>query len=184
MIQEPGLSYLIDWRNFYILISTAAATLIGLTFVATTLLAGMNRHISTINAGISAFNTPTVVHFCAVFLIGVIMVAPWANLLFLRIVLCIVGLCGVIYLFFIAQKMRNIPNRITPINDWLLYMAFPLVGYVVLVFAAIVMPSNPATILYFIGLATLVLLFIGIRDAWDLVTYLVIERSHPGKQVK
>jgi hypothetical protein len=48
------------------LMGTAAATLTGLMFVATTLFAGLNAHVEIANAGISAFNTPTVVQFCAV----------------------------------------------------------------------------------------------------------------------
>ena len=181
MIQEPGMSYLIDWRNFYMLISTAAATLTGLMFVSTTLIAGMDRHISTMNAGITAFNTPTVVHFCAVLMIGGIFVAPWQNLLFVRILLALLGLGGVIYLIVVGQKMKNIPQRRRPLRDWFWYMILPLIAYIVLTIVALMLSINSMLSFYCISLVTLGLLFTGIRNAWDLATYLVIERSHSGK---
>lgn len=58
MIQEASLPFLTNWQNFYMIIGSAAATLTGLMFVATTLIAGLERHVSTLDAGISAFNTP------------------------------------------------------------------------------------------------------------------------------
>jgi len=77
MIQGSELPFLSSWQNFYLLLGTAAATLAGLMFVVTALLAGHDRHEETLNAGISAFNTPTVVHFCAVLLIAGILSASW-----------------------------------------------------------------------------------------------------------
>ena len=68
MMQGSELPLLSSWQNFYILISTAAATLTGLMIVATMLIAGIETHAATLNAGISAFSAPTVSHFCAVLL--------------------------------------------------------------------------------------------------------------------
>ncbi|MGE5224115.1 MAG: hypothetical protein ACM3PY_16870, partial [Omnitrophica WOR_2 bacterium] len=72
-MQGAGLPYLTNWQNFYIIIGSAAATLTGLMFVVVTLMASIETHVSTLNAGISAFNTPTIVHFCAVLLIAGIL---------------------------------------------------------------------------------------------------------------
>ena len=41
MIQGSELPFLSNWQNFYMIIGTAAATLTGLMFVATTLIAGV-----------------------------------------------------------------------------------------------------------------------------------------------
>ncbi len=76
MPPAPELALLRDWQNFYMMIGTAAATLTGLMFVATSLAAGIERDPSSLDAGISAFNTPTVVHFGAVLLIAAILSAP------------------------------------------------------------------------------------------------------------
>ena len=81
MIQGSELPLLSNWQNFYMILGTAVATLTGLIFVVTTLLAGIDRHDETLYAGISAFNTPIVVHFCAVLLIVGILQRALASLL-------------------------------------------------------------------------------------------------------
>ena len=62
------------WHDFYVLIGTAAATLIGLMFVAASISASYmtEKH----QAGIQSFYTPTVVHFATVLITCVVLVAP------------------------------------------------------------------------------------------------------------
>jgi len=178
MIQGSELPFLSNWQNFYMLIGTAAATLTGLMFVVTTLIAGIETHVSTLNAGISAFNTPTVVHFCAVLLIAGILSAPWQAFSNVSVLLGLLGLGMVLYLIIIMRRMRQVPHYQAPLKDCLWYMAFPLIAYIVLIVAAMALPANPALVLYIISAAMVVILFLGIHNAWDLVTYLAIERSH------
>ncbi len=179
MMQEAGLPFLTSWENFYIIVGSAAATLTGLMFVVITLLAGIESQLPTLNAGVSAFNTPTVVHFCAVLLIAGILSAPWQAFSNLGLLLSLSGLGGVIYLIIVIQRMRHVPGYQTPLRDWLWYVAFPLISYLVLMIAAIALPANPAFALYIISAVMLTLLFIGIHNAWDLVTFLAVDRSHP-----
>ncbi len=178
-MQESGLLFLTNWQNFYMIIGTAAATLTGLMFIVITLIAGIDVHVPTTNAGVSAFNTPTVVHFCSVLLLAVILSAPWQAFVSIRLVLGLLGLGEVIYLITVIRRMRGIPGYQTPLRDWLWYGAIPLSAYILLFVAAAVLPSNPAPALNIIGLAMIVLLFTGIRNAWDLLTYLAIDRAHP-----
>jgi hypothetical protein len=55
----------------------------------------------------------------------------------------------------------------------------PLVSYAFLLVAAIVLLSQPVPALFVIAAVTMLLLFIGIHNAWDVVTYTTIERSEP-----
>ncbi|TLN01157.1 hypothetical protein FDZ74_15980, partial [bacterium] len=176
MNQVTGIAVLDLWKNFYMVIGTAAATLTGLMFIVTTLLAGVRRYVATIDAGMSAFGTPTVVHFCTVLLIAGILSAPWQAFLSLSLLLGSTGVAGAIYLIVVLEQMRHIPSYQTQAKDWLWYLAFPLLAYLVLITGAVALPVNPGLVLYFISAATVFLLFIGIRNAWDLVTYLAIER--------
>ena len=179
MIQGSELALLSNWQNFYMIIGTAAATLTGLMFVATTLIVGIDTHVETLNAGVSAYNTPTVVHFCAVLLLAGILSAPWQAFLSVSLVLGLLGLGLALYTIIIMRRMRRIPHYQNTLEDWLWYMGFPLTAYLALILAAIVLLSNPALALYIISAAMLVLLFTGIRNAWDLVTFLAVERSRP-----
>lgn len=44
--------------------------------------------------------------------------------------------------------------------------------------AAFVLPRNPSLALYLVGSAMMLLLLVGIRNAWDMVTFLAVERAH------
>lgn len=79
MMQGPEVSLLSNWQNFHMLMGTAVATVTGLMFVATCLVAGIETHVPAANAGKSAFNTPTVVQFGAVLLLAGILSAPWQS---------------------------------------------------------------------------------------------------------
>ena len=65
------------------------------------------------------------------------------------------------------------------LEDWLWHTVFPLVSYTALLVAALLLPGNPAPALFVIAAATVLLLFIGIHNAWDNVTYIAIEFSEP-----
>ena len=178
MIQGSELPFLSDWQNFYTIMGTAAATLTGLMFVVTTLIAGLDAHLSTLNAAVSAFNTPTVVHFGAVLMLAGILSAPWQTFSSLSLLLGLLALGMVVYSIIVLRRMRRVPNYQSTLEDWLWYMAFPLLAHVLLIVAAFVLPKNPSSALYIVGSAMLLLLLVGIRNAWDMVTFLAVERAH------
>jgi len=178
MIQGPELSILSNWQNFYMIIGTAAATLTGLMFVVTTLIAGIDTHVATLNAAVSAFNTPIVVHFCAVLLLAGIFSAPWQTFSSLSLILGMLSLGMVIYSIIVMRRMRRVPHYQSTLEDWLWYLAFPLLAHILLIIAAFVLSENAGSALYLVASAMIVLLLTGIRNAWDMVTFLAVERSH------
>lgn len=182
MQQGSELILLSQWQNFYMLVGTAAATLTGLMFVTTTILAGIDTHVPTANAGIAAFNTPTVVQFAVVLLLAGVLSAPWQTFSSLSLLLRLVGLGLVIYSIIVLRRMMRMPHYQSTLEDWLWYLALPLLAQVLLIIAAFMLPKNPSPALYIIGLAMLLLLLIGIRNAWDNVTFLAVERAHSGNK--
>jgi hypothetical protein len=114
-----------------------------------------------------------------VLLLTAILSAPWPAVASVSLVLGLAGLAGVVYLLIVIRRMRRVPGYHTPLKDWLWYAAFPLIAYIILMAAALALPANPAPVLYIFSAVMLVLLFIGIHNAWDLVTYLAVERAHP-----
>ena len=178
MIQGSELPFLSQWQNFYMIIGTAAATLTGLMFVVTTLIAGIDAHLSTLNAAVSAFNTPTVVQFATVLLLAGLLSAPWQTVSSLSLLLGLVGLGMVLYSIIVLRRMRQVPHYQSTLEDWLWYLAFPLLAHVSLIVAAFVLPANPAPGLYIVGAGMILLLLAGVRNAWDMVTFLAVERAH------
>ncbi len=177
-MQGSELPLLSNWQNFYMLIGTAAATLTGLMFVVTTLIAGIDANLSTLNAGVSAFNTPTVVQFGAVLLLAGILSAPWQTFSSLSLLLGLSGLGMVFYSIIVLRRLRRVPHYQSTLEDWLWYLVLPLLAHVLLIVAAFMLPKNPSPALYIVAGAMLLLLLVGIRNAWDNVTFLAVERAH------
>jgi hypothetical protein len=178
-MQQTGVAMLATWQTFYVILGSAAATLTGLMFIVITLMAGARIRVSTAYLGISAFNTPTVVHFCAVLLIAAILCVPWQALWNVSLVLGLSAVGGVVYVVTTVPQMRRMTDYQPKVNDWVWYFSIPLILYAALVVAALVLPGNPVLALYAIGATTVLFLFTGIHNAWDLVTYLAVELSHP-----
>ena len=83
------------------------------------------------------------------------------------------GLSGVAYIITVARKMRVQTAYEPEFGDWLYYALLPLAAYAILALSAFTALSLTREALFGIGAAALLLLFIGIHNAWDSVTYLV-----------
>ncbi len=146
-------------------------------FVVITLIAGAQVQRS--SGSVAAFGTPTVVHFGAALLVAAILSAPWQALWNASLLLGLCGLGGVTYVGIVIRRARRQTDYQPVLEDWLWHAVFPLVSYTALVVAAILLPGNPVPTLFVIGAVTVLLLFIGIHNAWDLVTYTAFEHSQP-----
>ena len=177
IVQEAAVSPLAAWQNFYVIIGTSAASLTGLMFVVITLLARTREPRA--SEAVAAFSTPNVVHFCLALLVAAILSAPWQVLWPVSLLLGLVGLGGVTYVVIVLRRARRQTSYQPVLEDWLWHTVFPLVSYTALIVAAMLLPGHPAPALFVIGAVTLLLLFIGIHNAWDTVTYIALERSQP-----
>jgi hypothetical protein len=174
---EAAVSLLAPWATFYTIIGSSAAALTGLMFVVITLVTGARIRRS--GEGIAAFSTPSIVHFCVALAVAAILSAPWHVLWHAGLLLGLTGLGGVAYSVVVVRHMRRQTAYRPVLEDWSWHVIFPLVSYVALVVAAILLSSNPETTLFLIGATTVLLLFIGIHNAWDNVTYIVVEHIQP-----
>jgi hypothetical protein len=179
IMQGSAMSPLTAWENFYVIVGSSAGALTGLTFVAVTLVAGLQQQRA--GGAIAAFTAPTVVQFGAVLLVSAILSAPWPALSPLALLLGLSGLAGVLYTALVVRRLRRLDQNVYELvpEDWLWYAACPLVAYTALLAAAILLPFGPGPALFATGGVLLLLLFVGIRNAWDIVTYIVVERLAP-----
>src|SRR5438132_10282219 len=97
MIEEAAraLTVLKEWESFYVIVGSSGAALTGLQFVVMALIAGSARRRTP--REISAFATPTVMHFCAVLLLSAIVSAPWHALSNVAVAMGVCGFAGVVY---------------------------------------------------------------------------------------
>ena len=173
------MSPLTTWQNFYTIIGSAAATLTGLMFVVVTLIAGVRLRMSSPSEAFATFNTPNVVHFCAALLVAAILSAPWQALWPAGLLLGLSGLGGMIYVVIVLRRARRQTDYQPVLEDWLFHTILPLVSYTALLVAAMLLPGHAAPALFVIAAGTVLLLFIGIHNAWDNVIYIAFDLSRP-----
>jgi hypothetical protein len=167
-----SIAVLKAWESFYVIVGSSGAALTGLQFVVMALVAEIPGRGS--SREIAAFGTPTVVHFCAVLFISAVLSAPWQTLSGPAIVLGISGVLGVAYAVVVVIRTRRQDGYKPVLEDWLFHVLFPFLSYATLLGAALALQRHPMPALFSVGTASLLLLFIGIHNSWDTVTYITV----------
>jgi len=89
----------------------------------------------------------------------------------------VAGLIGIAYIIVIALGIRK-QNTYKPFfEDWLFHVLLPLAAYATLTVSALATRVYVREAPFGVAAAALLLLFIGIHDAWDIVTYHVFARK-------
>jgi hypothetical protein len=178
-MDSPLLS---GWDNFYVIVGSAAGGLTGLTFVVIALISDARRVRP---AGIAGFVTPTIVHFCSVLGLAAYMAIPHQGVLTLSLGLAAGGIAGIVYGASIQQKIGGQSPEYTPVvEDWAFNVILPMLSYLGLVALAALLWSHPAAALYGVALVALVLLFVGIHNAWDIAVWMTLSRDREAKKTE
>jgi hypothetical protein len=121
----------------------------------------------------AAFGTPTIVHFSAALLLSAILVAPWQTITIGAIAPEIIGVIGALCVIVVARRIHVQRAYEPEFEDWIFHALLPFTAYGILAAAAFLIGRYPRDGLFGVGGGTLLLLFIGIHNAWDSVAYLV-----------
>jgi len=163
------MSELAKWDSFYVIVGSAAGALIGLQFVVLTLIA--QRPALRVAAAGPAFATPTIVHFGTALLLSAVLMVPWRSVIPASAVLGLIGCAGVVYALVVARRIRVQAVYRPQLEDWVFHALLPLAAYAMLAGAAFAAPSHTRDALFAVGGAALALLFAGIHNAWDSISY-------------
>ncbi len=166
------MTALSDWSSFYAIVGSAAGTLIGLQFVVMTLVAANPPRYA--REGSAAYSTPTIVHFGASLLLSAGAHVPWPNLACLTRFWSALGVAGMVYTLVVARRMRRTLAYRPDLEDWTFHAALPLACYAALAAAMSASSAHVQQALFGVGGATLLLLFVGIHNAWDAVVHHVV----------
>jgi len=161
-----------SWESFYVIVGSSGAALTGLQFVVIALIADSRRRASF--SEVNAFGTPTVVHFCAALIVSAMLSAPWHTLSFVAILLGAIGVAGIGYLALVVRRARTQTGYKPVWEDWLWHTILPLAAYFGFAVSGAVLSSHTAGALFTVGGMSLLLLLIGIHNAWDTVTYIAV----------
>jgi hypothetical protein len=168
------------WDNFYYLIGSASAGLIGLLFVVMTLTAGRER--SRILRGAGLYMTPTIVHFGVVLAISAIAMAPALPPVPRGAAFGLFALCGLAASTRGCLGIARLQTAAEPPHwsDLWCYGLAPVamyLGLTAVIAAAFWERSSWAP--YAMAGLLLLLLLLGIRNAWDLVTWMTPGPPNP-----
>jgi hypothetical protein len=169
-----ALAQLADWSNFYVITGSAAAGLTGLTFVVIALASEAGRVDP---VGLNTFITPTIVHFGTVLALAAFMCVPHQTAFSMTLGLGAAGIGGLAYTGRITANVHHNLGKYVPVwEDWLWNVVLPFLSYGALCAAAVVVAHHPDGALYAAGGASVMLLFVGIHNAWDIAVWMSLRK--------
>jgi len=173
-------SLLAEWDNFYVITGSASAGLAGLTFVVIALSAESRR----VNfPGLRAFVTPTIVHFGAVLALAAYLSMPHQSRMSLSAAFGAGGLAGLLYVIQTAVGIRHVEGDYVPVReDWIWNVVLPAIVYAALFAAAFLIWSRPAPCMYVVAAVSVLLMFIGIHNAWDVAVWNTVRRQDDARR--
>lgn len=174
-MSDPAVAALGGWSTFYTMLGSSAAALIGLMFVVIGLVMGTAPRQAH-RDGIAVFSTPTVVHLGAVLLTSAVVLAPWPFHRTPVALIALTGLAGLAYTGRLIARTRTLRVYQADLEDWLWYNILPLLGYGSLCVGGLFAFRFPGRALFVVAGGAVLLIFIAIRNAWDIVTYIATER--------
>lgn len=74
-----------------------------------------------------------------------------------------------------AYGMKRMPSYSADAEDWIWHTLLPLFSYGAILGGAITLSAFSAQALFAIGGAAVLMIFIGIHNAWDIVTFIAID---------
>jgi hypothetical protein len=166
-----------DWESFYLLVGSAAAALIGLLFVVATLTVSIDRKSA--ERGDKLFMTPIVFHLCGIVVLSSLALAPTLTPAAFGIVCALVAVAGFAYGAMVTFGIVTVGDPPTHWSDKWYYGAGPTLAYVALAIIAAAMLRNRGWAVNGVATVIVFLLLLGIRNAWDLVTYLAPKQANP-----
>jgi hypothetical protein len=164
------------WTNFYVLISAAAATLIGLLFAVITFSA--ERMVEDGTAKIRMYLTPTVLYFASALFLAALLTFPNHTRLSASLCICLVGVASLVYSGSFLMGRRH-KKKYYGLQDRIVYAMLPAAAYGLHVFRGVLFFRDPQRGLTLVAAGMLSLLALAIRNSWAIVVDVV---SHPRGQ--
>ncbi len=166
---ETWLQQLHQWHEFYVLVGTAAAALTGLMFVVVSI--GPQVIATRGSSGVRAFVTPVMVHFTSVLVVSALMIVPLMTPGILAVLLALGSLGVLIYIFATGVHGQWRQGKLGR-DDWIGYIGLPILSYLVILGSAVAIWREAASGFVLVAAAAILLLIVGIRNAWDLVIWM------------
>ena len=166
---------LASWHEFYILLGTAAATLVGLLFVAATVGAGVFSPDR--GAPVRVFLSATLLHFAGILIACLIVLVPVQSWASLGGMIGACGLFGLVYYGLTWRDMRAdglLAN--IDLEDRIWYALAPAFGYLCETITGAALAARVMLAIEALAATIGFLLIVGIHNAWDITVWVMTRR--------
>ncbi len=168
-MHEAWTHQLETWHEFYLLIGTAGVTLTGLLFVVVSL--GPRMVAERRAAGVRAFMSPNAFFFATTLVVSAVFMVPDLPAVAIGTFLCLGAVASLGYLAYTKAHQQWRDSKL-PLLDWIWFVGLPITAYVLLLLCGIGLLLQVALSMHGTAVALILLLVIGIRNAWDLVIWI------------
>jgi len=173
MLRDSVGPLLEHWKEFYLLIGTAAAALVALLFVAASV--GVGLLAMEPDGPTRTYVSPVAFHFTSALFVSAVALVPSHTVLTLGALVGLNGAAGTIYSAFVLRRLFT--DNIADTADRFCYGILPLVAYVAGLWAACLIFYRSVHAPEFLAATVVVLLIVNIRNAWDLMMSLSRRRA-------
>ena len=164
-----------DWHDFAVTIAAAAATLIGAMFVVMSIGSGfLTRERA---HAVRAFLTPTVIHLASALLGAALTMVPTLDW---PVFAALVGAGGLIGFGYSATVLVRVHGHPVDWVDRIWYGGLPLLGYAAAIAAAWFLLARAVAGIDLLAGVLALLLVAGIRNAWDMLVFIVAQARGSG----
>ena len=165
------------WQNFYLMLGEAAATLVGLMFVAVTF---GSRMVKPETASMArSFLDPTYGHFVHVIFTACLLTIPTMTGPVLGGLLLVISVGRAARLFQIYAHMQEAKrvHDTVDLSDWIMGIVLPTLWYVLLAGTAIAFILGFTVAFSLLAAVTVGVLLNGIHSAWELLVWMALMQS-------
>jgi hypothetical protein len=155
------------WRDFFVTIGTAAAAILGATFVVATL----TNNVKERSVGLRGFITPTAVHLGSAMVGSSILTMPVLAVWALVAAFGTGGAAGVVYCVIVWTRIRHLKIDLA---DRCWYVGLPALCYLALGTAPLLVLLEKPHTLEILAIAMIAMLVVGARNAWDMATFMIM----------
>ena len=160
---------LAEWRDFYVMVGTAAGVIVGATFIVASLASQIEKR----EVGMRGFITPTAVHLGSVLVGSALLAVPTLTALWLAIILAAGGIAGAVYGIVVAARIWKMN---LDLSDIAFYMVLPILAYAAMLAAAAMVMRQTGPAFETLAASYVLLLIVGMRNAWDMANFMITRR--------
>ena len=173
-MEVPTVEAFHAWHDFYVLLGTGAATLIGAMFVVVSI--GSSFLTEKSEPQIRAFMSPTVIHLATVLLGSVLAMVPAPDGPAVSLGFALIGVAGLLYSGRIGL---DIAGRADFFVDRIWYGVIPMVGYAMILAASVLLVLEKPGAFETLAVGLVLLLIASIRNSWDMIVFFAQRTGGP-----